>query len=108
MPLLGLLQKPVDPQEMRALLNARPRQVARHATTVRPFLKAAVPDALRLAALRKAWSTDSEIAGFRGFADYDWDFNAPGYGKLLPIDDIRKLCDAIFGDQPEWPTRRAA
>ena len=66
----------------------------------RPFLKSSVPDALRLAALRKAWSTDAEIASFRGFADYDWDFNAPGYGKLLPIDDIRKLCDAIFGDQP--------
>ena len=67
----------------------------------KPFLKAAVPDALRLAALRKAWSTDPEIAGFRGFADYDWDFNAPGYGKLLPIDDVAKLRDAIFGDRPD-------
>jgi hypothetical protein len=69
----------------------------------RPFLKPSVPDALRFAALRKAWSTDPEIAAFRGFADYDWDFNAPGYGKLLPIDDVAKLRDAIFGDRPAEP-----
>ena len=47
-------------------------------------------------ALRQAWSTDPKIAGFRGFADYDWDCNAPGYAALLPVDDIARLCDAVL------------
>lgn len=68
----------------------------------RVFLKTGVPAALRLAALRRAWASDPKIAGFRGFGEYDWDCNAPGYGQLLPTDDIRRLCDAVLGErQPE-------
>lgn len=62
-----------------------------------PFLHKAVPAALRVAALRIAWRSDPEIAGFKGLADYDWDCNAPGYGKLLPTDDMRALCDRVLG-----------
>jgi len=60
------------------------------------FLKRGVPEALRRAALRRAWTTDPAISTFRGFAEYDWDCNAPGYAALLPTDDILKLCDAIL------------
>jgi hypothetical protein len=56
-----------------------------------------VPPELRRLALRKAWTSNPGIANFRGFADYDWDYNAPGYGSLLPVDDIRRLCDAVVG-----------
>jgi hypothetical protein len=61
-----------------------------------PFLAQGVPEELRRLALRKAWTTNPQIADFRGFADYDWDCNAPGYGQLLPIDDIKRLCDAVL------------
>ena len=60
------------------------------------FLARAVPEELQRLALRKAWSTDPKIAAFRGFAEYDWDCNATGYGALLPVDDIARLCDAVL------------
>ncbi|WP_142848124.1 DUF3306 domain-containing protein [Telmatospirillum sp. J64-1] len=73
----------------------------------RPFMAPNVPKALRLAALRTAWRSDPKIAGFKGFAEYDWDCNAPGYGKLLPVDDIARMCEKVFGQpepqQPEEP-----
>jgi hypothetical protein len=62
----------------------------------KPFLARGVPEELRRLALRKAWATNPQIANFRGFADYDWDCNAPGYGQLLPIDDVKRLCDAVL------------
>ncbi|WP_075217668.1 DUF3306 domain-containing protein [Mongoliimonas terrestris] len=62
----------------------------------RPFLKSEVPKAVRLAALRKAWTTDPAIAAYRPLADYDWDFNAPGYAALRPTDDPSKFIKALF------------
>jgi hypothetical protein len=63
-----------------------------------PFLHKAVPAALRIAALRTAWRSDPAIANFKGLAEYDWDCNAPGYGKLLPTDDVQAMCDRVFGN----------
>lgn len=63
------------------------------------FLRPDVPAELRRQALRKAWTSDPVIAGFRGFAEYDWDYNAPGYGALLPTDDIARLLDAVLPDE---------
>lgn len=60
------------------------------------FLKPRVPKALRLAALRRAWTTDPAITGYRTLADYDWDFNAPGYGQLRPTDQPKALAEAMF------------
>ncbi len=65
------------------------------------FLSAEVPPALRRLALRRAWVSDPKIAGFRGFAEYDWDCNAPGYGRLLPTDDIRGMIEAVFREEPK-------
>jgi hypothetical protein len=65
------------------------------------FLKQGVPEELQRLALRKAWSTDPAISAFRGFAEYDWDCNAPGYGALLPADDILRLCRSILGEREE-------
>jgi Protein of unknown function (DUF3306) len=73
----------------------------------RAFLADGVPASLRRLALRKAWSSNPRIAGFRGFADYDWDCNAPGYGRLLPLDDVEKLCAAILR-RPESDEAAAA
>ncbi|HYC04065.1 MAG TPA: DUF3306 domain-containing protein [Azospirillaceae bacterium] len=60
------------------------------------FLKRGVPAALRHAALRKAWATDPVIAGHRPLVDYDWDFHAPGYGKLWEIDDPKAMVEKLF------------
>lgn len=67
------------------------------------FLATGVPEEVKRLALRKAWVSDPTIAEFRGFGEYDWDFNAPGYGQMLPTDDVRKLVEAVFGDTPEPP-----
>jgi hypothetical protein len=64
------------------------------------FLRQGVPEPLQALALRKAWATDPAIAGFRGFAEYDWDCNAQGYGALLPTDDVVRLCEAVLGPPP--------
>lgn len=63
------------------------------------FLRREVPADLRREALRRAWASDPVIAGFRGFAEYDWDYNAPGYGALRPTDDIARLLDAVLPDR---------
>jgi hypothetical protein len=60
------------------------------------FLKDGVPEELKRLALRKAWASDPAIAGFRGLCEYDWDCNAPGYGALLPVDDVAKLCRSVL------------
>lgn len=67
------------------------------------FLKRGVPKALRNAALRKAWTSDPVIANFREVADYDWDFNAPGYGQLLPTDNVKKLLENMFSRRDPAP-----
>lgn len=70
------------------------------------FLKAEVPRALRQAALRKAWTANPVIAGHRPLVEYDWDLNAPGYGKLWDVDDAKKLVGTILGhleDRPAAP-----
>ena len=68
------------------------------------YLAPGVPDSVKLAALRKAWCSDPKIADFRGFAEYDWDCNAPGYGQLLPADNIQELLSNFFREEePEKP-----
>jgi hypothetical protein len=75
------------------------------------FLKAGVPKALRNAALRKAWASDPAITGHKPLVDYDWDFNAPGYGKLWPSDNPKKMVEALFRHlrkEPEPPAEADA
>jgi hypothetical protein len=64
-----------------------------------PFLKPGVPAELQRRALRRAWVTDREIADFRAPADYDWNFNAPGYGALWPTDNVAEMLQRLaLGD----------
>jgi hypothetical protein len=60
------------------------------------FLAAGVSRATQSAALRIAWREDARIAGFRGLADYDWDFNAEGYGRLAVADDVAALVRRVI------------
>ncbi len=63
------------------------------------FLKKGVPEALRIAALRKAWMSDPFIRDFRGPAEYAIDYTTPEF-DLRPTDDVAKMLDRIFPQQP--------
>jgi hypothetical protein len=72
------------------------------------FMRPGVPLDLKIAGLRRAWTTDPRIAEFRGMAEYDWDFNAPGYGWLRPLDDVAKLARQVFGEPAGDPGEASA
>jgi hypothetical protein len=61
------------------------------------FLRPGVPQSMQLAALRRLWLTDPSVKNYEALVDYAWDFNAPGYGKLLPTDNVEELLKAVFG-----------
>lgn len=67
----------------------------------RAFLQKGVAAEVQRIALQRAWASDEGIAGFRGMADYDWDFNAPTYGKLWASDDVAKLLQAVVSPPAE-------
>jgi hypothetical protein len=60
------------------------------------FLQEGVTAELQRLALRRAWESDERIAGFRGMAEYAWDFNAPSYGRLWAADDVAQLLRAVL------------
>lgn len=60
------------------------------------FLQPGVPVELRRQALRKAWLTDPGVRAYKTYAEYDWDFNAPGYGALRSGDTAEKLVGRLF------------
>jgi hypothetical protein len=77
------------------------------------FMRPGVPDALRVAALRRLWAIDPAIRDFIGDArDYGWDWHVPGgvpgSGPLLPTDDVKRLLARILGDPPEQAKRTDA
>lgn len=69
------------------------------------FLRHNVPDVLKRAALRRAWTLDPAIRDFVGLADYDWDFNAPdgitGFSLELGGDVKRLLAQAVGIERDE-------
>lgn len=70
-------------------------------TDVSVFMKAGVPQALRHAALRRAWTSDPAVRDFRGLQENDWDFTAPdsvpGFGTFKSEDEIKELAQRLFG-----------
>lgn len=79
------------------------------------FLKPGVPQALRTAALRKAWTADPLIRDYMSPLDYAWDFNTPGglpYGFSNVLAEtgeaLRKLVNQAIGEmEPEEPKPEA-
>ena len=71
------------------------------------FLQEGVAAEVQRIALQRAWASDEQIAGFRGMADYDWDFNAPTYGKLWASDDVARLLQAVVAPPAEIQPDRA-
>ena len=70
-------------------------------TDLQPFMKPGVPAALRKAALRKVWLSNTLISGHDDPAvDYAWDWNAPdavpGAGGALQGDKVAKMVDDLI------------
>jgi len=73
-------------------------------TNITVFLRSGVPDALRLAALRRAWTVDPAIRDFKGLQENGWSFvganSMSGFGELGPEVDIGQMVARILGDSP--------
>ncbi|MDB5507803.1 MAG: hypothetical protein JWL93_272 [Hyphomicrobiales bacterium] len=75
------------------------------ASDITAFLQKGVPDALRNAALRRAWALDPMVRDYVGDAlDYAWDWNVaggvPGSGELQAGTDVARMVQQVFGDAP--------
>jgi len=71
-------------------------------TDITAFMRAGVPDALKRAALRRAWSSDPAIRDFVGLNENYWDAagldGIPGFGDLDPNFDIKRMVSELFGE----------
>jgi len=78
-------------------------------TDIKVFLEGSVPEELRLAALRRAWTADSTIRDFAGLQENDWDFNDPngilGFGELGPEIDVEIMVAQILGETSQVAAR---
>ena len=75
------------------------------------FLRKGVPEALKQAALRKAWALDPAIRDHIGPADYAWDYNdpgsIPGFGGSIKSAALEKLAALTGPGQPPPPAPAA-
>lgn len=92
------------PEEAAPEVELPPLETLTASSDFTVFLRQGVSAAVQSRALRVAWESDERIAGFRGMAEYAWDFNAPDYGKLWATDDVAKLVQqALRGAVPLEP-----
>jgi len=79
-------------------------------TDITVFLRSGVPNELRLAALRRAWTKDPAIRDFKGPQENDWNFNdpnsVPGFGELGPEVDVKRTVAKILGEAPRLTLAR--
>jgi hypothetical protein len=77
-------------------------------TDITAFMRNGVPETLRHAALRRAWSADPAIRNFMGPTENYWDAagpdGIPGFGDLDPNLDVRRLVSELFGETPRQET----
>jgi hypothetical protein len=68
------------------------------------FMRIGVPETLKHAALRRAWSSDPVIRDFVGLNENYWDAAGPdgiaGFGDLDPNIDIKRMVSELFGETP--------
>jgi len=77
-------------------------------TDISAFLQSGVPNALRHAALRRAWSTDPTIRDYVGPNENFWEAagpdGIPGFGPLDPGLDVKRMVAELFGEAtPDKP-----
>ena len=100
----------LSPEELAAL---PPVESLTAESDIGAFLRKGVPQALRNAALRRAWALDPEIRDYSGDArDYAYDWNVPGgvpgSGPLDADTDLARMVEDVFGRQHEPETREQA
>ena len=97
-------------QEVKDPATLPPIEAIEAQTDITVFLQKRVPDESRLAALRRAWTADPAIRDFKGLQESDWDFNdpdsIPGFGKLGPDVDVRRMLAEILGETPRLTLAR--
>lgn len=73
-------------------------------TDIAAFMRTGVPETLKHAALRRAWSSDPVIRDFVGLNENYWDAagpdGIPGFGDLDPNLDVRRMVSELFGEAP--------
>ncbi|HET7804018.1 MAG TPA: DUF3306 domain-containing protein [Pseudolabrys sp.] len=77
-------------------------------TDITDFMRTRVPEALKHAALRRAWSSDPRIRDFVELNENYWDAagpdGIPGFGDLDPNLDVQRLVSELFGETPRQDT----
>jgi hypothetical protein len=77
-------------------------------TDITMFMRTGVPEPLKHAALRRAWSADPAIRDFMGPTENYWDAagpdGIPGFGDLDPNLDVRRMVSELFGETPRQET----
>src|SRR6185312_7493970 len=77
-------------------------------TDITAFLRTGVPETLKRAALRRAWSADPAIRDFMGPTENYWAAagpdGIPGFGDLDPNLDVRRMVSELFGETPHQDT----
>jgi hypothetical protein len=73
-------------------------------TDITAFMRTGVPETLKRAALRRAWSSDPAIRDFVGLNENFWDAAGPdgirGFGDLGPNLDVKRMVSELFGEAP--------
>ena len=98
---------PPGQSETAVPVTLPPIETIDRGTDIRPFLAAGVPQEMRRAALRRAWSADPAIRDFVGLSENFWDSTSgsgiPGFGSLT-TDEARRLLEQLTGT-PETPEK---
>lgn len=81
---------PIDPATLPSV------ETLTEASDFTVFLQAGVPEGLRREALRKLWRIEPSVVNYKPLVEYNWDFNAPGYGALLPTDDVVQMLRQVL------------
>src|SRR6188474_3238650 len=78
-------------------------------TDITAFMRTGVPEALKRAALRRAWASDPAIRDFVGLNENFWDAAGPdgiaGFGDIDPNLDVRRMVSELFGETPRQDTQ---
>jgi hypothetical protein len=77
-------------------------------TDITAFMRTGVPESLKHAALRRAWSADPAIRDFVGLNENFWDAAGPdgisGFGALDPGLDVKRMVSDLFGETSRQDT----
>jgi hypothetical protein len=101
----GELEAPVPEFDISSL---PPIESISAETDITMFMRTGVPETLKHAALRRAWSADPAIRDFMGPTENYWDApgpdGIPGFGDLDPNLDVRRMVSDLFGEMPHQDT----